>query len=131
MKAGTSNDPFDIALDLTINLVGGSSIFQTFNYLSDDANIFSLLPGYTDVMQIDFSAASLAIAPTDIIESFIIGARDDPADPEKGTDEHFLINGFSADYSVVPEPATMMLLGFGGLTLIRRKRAWKRFQNCF
>ena len=38
-------------------------------------------------------------------------------DPGKETDEHFLIDGFTASYAAVPEPATAVLftLGLAGL----------------
>jgi hypothetical protein len=115
-------DPMNLGLDLTINLMDGSQIYQSFGNLYDDSGvggIFSTLAGNDDVIQIDFSGASLGLDAMDNVTSFIIGARDDTADGPAGTDEHFLINGFSA---TVPEPMTVAILGFGALLLRKRKR---------
>ncbi len=57
----------------------------------------------------------------DVMFSFNTSLVIIPADPEKDTDEHFLINGFSADYTIVPEPTTFAIFGFGALLLRKRK----------
>ena len=92
IKAGSG--PFDLALDLTIDLVGGSRVKMSYDYLSDAPDVFSLYSTYDNVIEVDFSGDSLGLSSTDLIDSFIIGARDDPADGPKETDEHFFINGF-------------------------------------
>jgi hypothetical protein len=106
ITAGSKNNPFDLSVNLTINLVGGTTIVRSYDYLSNDKGVFSLFPGYTDVIQASFSGASLGISPSDIIDSFTIGAKDDPADGPAGTDEHFLINGFY--YSITTTTTTIM-----------------------
>jgi len=97
---------------------------NSYDYLSDALDVFSLYSTYSDVIKVDFGAPSLGLLSTDMIDSFIIGARQDPADPLKETDEHFLINGFYADAEVVPVPSAVLLgaigLGFSGW-LGRRK----------
>ena len=132
IKAGSNKDPFDLAIDLTINLVGGTSILKTYDYLSDDTGVgglFNLFPGGTDVIEMDFSATSLGLTATQSVDSFTIGAREDPADPLKGTDEHFLIHGFSADVTDVtdvPEPTTMAMLLLGMLTVVASRRRFRK-----
>jgi hypothetical protein len=122
IKAGSNNDPFDLALDLDIILVGGSIISNSYEFLSDAPDVFSVLSGETDVIEIDFSAPSLGLSPTDTIDRFVIGGRDDPADGFKETDEHFLINGFTASFTPVPEPSTALLVGLGLIGLAARRR---------
>ena len=121
VKAGSQ--AMDLAVDLTITLVGGQPQFRTFEYASDDLGIFSVHPSYSNVLLLDLGSASLGFGPTDILDTVIIGGRDDPADDPKGTDEHFLINGFIIDdYTIVPEPMTLSLLVCGGAALLRRRR---------
>jgi hypothetical protein len=123
VKAGSG--PMDLAIELTYTLVGGTEQTITFEYASDAPDVFSLLPGYTDVLMLNMGGASLGFLPTDLLDSVTIGARDDPADPLNGTDEHFLINGFSVDYEEVtniPEPATMSVMAIGALSLIKRRK---------
>jgi len=123
IKAG--GDSFTLALDLTIDLVGGTSVVRSYDYLSDAPDVFSEPAGYgTDdnIMQLDFSGISLGLESTDIIDSFTIGGRDDPVDDPKETDEHFLINGFSANFTPTPEPATLMLIAVGVPFLLKRSR---------
>jgi hypothetical protein len=120
ITAGSDHDPFDLSITLTINLVGGEVIEESYDYLSDALDVFSLYDGYDDVIVVDFSGASLGLKPSDIIDSFIIGAQDDIADPVRGTDEHFLIN--SLEVTAVPEPASICALSMGALFLLRKRR---------
>lgn len=122
IKAG--DNPFDLALDVTINLTNGTSFFESYAYLSDAPDVFSFHPGYTDVIEMDIGSIITAegLPQGLLIDSFIIGAREDPADELKETDEHFYINGFTSNFEVVPEPATIALLGMGFLPLLHRRR---------
>jgi hypothetical protein len=109
-------DPFNLGLDLRVNLTDGSSIFQSFGNLYDSSGDpldgFSLLSGYDNVLQINLGSA-LGLEPLIFVNSFVIGARDDLADSAAGTDEHFLINGFTYDTAVVPAPGALLLGGIG------------------
>ena len=126
INAGSSHNPFDLAIDLKIDLVGGGLLEATYDPLSGaPSGLFSVYEEggttYPDVIKLDFGALGLGSA---LIDSFTIAARDDSVDPDKGTDEHFLINGFYADVEVVPVPGAVILgaigLGFSGW-LGRRK----------
>jgi len=117
IKAGSDN-LFDLAVDLTVNLVGGGTFFSTYERVGDFPGIFSQF-GSDDIIEIDFSGLGL----TGNVDNFTIGARDDPADAPKETDEHFLINGFTVDAVPVPEPASAALVAAGlGLALGRRRQ---------
>jgi len=114
---GKGDDDMVLAVDLTINLVGGGQIFNSYGFISDAPDVFT--QPEDGVIQIDFSGASLGLTFQDEIDSFVIGARDDPVDPEAPTDEHFLINGFS----FIPEPTTLSLaLVLMGVAACRRRR---------
>lgn len=125
------NDPFNLAMNLTVILADESSHFWTYESLYDAPDVFSYLDGYDDVVEVNFGAGSLGFNSYDAIDSFIIGARDDPADPIGETDEHFLINGFSYDVIgtptgsvTVPTPGSMLLGSLGVVTIswIKRKK---------
>ena len=131
IKAGPNHDPLDLAINLSITLVGDQSpsFVRSYDFLSDAPTVFHKLGD--KVVEIDFSA--LGFAATDLIDSFVIGAREDPADPERETDEHFLIHGFSADVApaadnaaAVPEPSSIALLITGGLCLVGYRRRRKQ-----
>ena len=126
INAGSSHNPFDLAIDLKIDLVGGGLLEATYDPLSGaPSGLFSVYEEggttYPDVIKLDFGALGLGSA---FIDSFTIAARDDSVDPDRETDEHFLINGFYADVEVVPVPGAVILgvigLGFSGW-LGRRK----------
>jgi hypothetical protein len=119
IKAG-ADDLFDVAVDVTITMVGGEVISNSYiPSVGSFPGIFSQPDPTKDYLNIDFSGIA-GVDPGDLVDSFVIGARDDPADPENGTDEHFLIHGFTVD--IVPEPAAFTLLATGmGLVFGRRR----------
>jgi len=112
------SDMYDLGLVVTAG-VGGTEYSVDLGKISDASDVY--LDGFSE-----FATGVLEIVlgivlglDSSAIDYFVIGARDDTADDPKGTDEHFLINGF--EYDAVPEPATLSLLALGGL-LIRRKK---------
>lgn len=119
IKAGNDN-LFDVAIDVTINLVGGGVISNSYIPTAGAfPGIFSQV-GALDILEIDFSG--IAGTAGFNVDSFTIGARDDPADGPAETDEHFLIHGFTVDATLVPEPAAFALLTAGmGLIASRRR----------
>jgi len=112
---------YNLGLELAAILVDGTEYSLSLGKISDAGDNY--LPGFSEfaagVLEVDLGVV-LGL-DSSAIDRFVVGARDDIADDPKGTDEHFMINSFYADCTVIPEPATLMLLGFGGLVL-RKKR---------
>jgi hypothetical protein len=114
------NDPYNMGLDITINLTNrslandGIFSFGKLYDVSDYESSFHDFDDYSKVLEVDFSGPIFGLNDDDIIDSFIIGARDDTADADRGTDEHFYINGFSCETTTtIPAPGAMVLGGIG------------------
>lgn len=111
-------DPSDI-IDLHIDLTSGPDIYLEFLQTTDTSIFEQVDPTYDKLWKLKFSGLS-GLKPGDLIDNFTIRANDDEPLHPRGTAEHFLITGMTAE--VVPEPATVVLLGLGSLSLILRRR---------
>lgn len=111
---------FDLTdiIDLHIDLTSRPDIYLEF-LQTTDTSIFEQVGADKDKLwKLKFSGIG-QLQTGDLIQNFTIFANDDNPQNPSGTAEHFLITGMTA----VPEPATICLLGFGALSLIRRKRS--------
>ncbi len=109
-------------IDLSIEVIhqDGSTETLTDNWL-DTVESPLVIAGIESDKLCDLIFANIAgLSDTDLITSFDIRAIDDNPLHPRETAEHFYITAISA--SVVPEPATITLLGMGFLSLFRRRR---------
>ncbi|GAF84196.1 unnamed protein product, partial [marine sediment metagenome] len=114
-------DPTDI-VDLHIELTSGSTF--DFGFLqTTDTSLFEQVGADKDKLwKLKFSGID-QLQTGDLIQNFTIFAvDDDPLNP-RGTAEHFWVTGMTVDAELIPEPATVLLLGFGSLALLRKRRA--------
>lgn len=113
-----STDVIDLSIDVTHE--DGSTETLTDNWLDTTEAAFVLTALESDKLY-DLVFSNIAgLLSTDVITSFEIRAiDDDPLNP-KETAEHFFITGIDAD--VVPEPASIALLGMGFISLFRIRR---------
>ncbi len=124
-KVTAGSGPLDLGVELAIRLIDGREVLRSYAALSDASDVFSLKDGYSDVVIVSLNGPSLGLLGTDLVDWVMIRAIDDVADDPKGTDEHFLIGGFSlagGEPGPIPEPATMSLLALGAVAALRRKR---------
>lgn len=120
------NDPFNLGLDLTIELKDGTKLSQSLGNLydgDDPIEGFSLFDGHDDILAINFDGV-FGLSEGDVIDYVIVGARDDTADDPKETDEHFLINGLTFTTTNVPAPGSLLLGSLGALSVswIRKRK---------
>ena len=113
-----STDVFDLSVDV-IHL-GGTTETLTSNWVdTDDASLVMAGTEKDNVYDLVF-ANDVELSSTDLVTSFSIRAiDDDPLNPRE-TAEHFWVTGINAN--VIPEPATIGLLGLGFISLLRFKR---------
>ena len=113
-----STDVIDLSIEVTHQ--DGSMETMTDNWLGTDESSL-VLAGFEKDNVYDLLFANIAdLSSTDRVTGFQIRAiDDDPLHPQK-TSEHFFITGIEAN--IVPEPATIGLLGIGFLTLFRARR---------
>ena len=118
IKVG-GGQPGDLMIDLTINLMSGSTL--QFTDLGPDplnTSIFEQVDTtYDKLWKLKFSGLG-GLGAGDLIDYFEIHAIDPLVGGQTlATAEHFLITGFTA----VPEPATLALFGLGSLVLIHKR----------
>jgi len=113
-----STDVIDLSIEVTHQ--DGSTENLIDNWLATDESPL-VLAGFEKDNVYDLLFANIAdLSSTDLITGLEIRAiDDDPLNPRE-TAEHFFITGIEAN--VVPEPATIGLLGIGFLSLFRKRR---------
>lgn len=112
-KFNESKDQIDLHIELksgsTVDLVSGTDNAPLVSVGGDDKT-WNLL----------FSAIG-ELGPNDLVAWFEIRAipalDDDPSDPAS-TSEHFLISGATMEYTAIPEPGTLFLMGSGCLLVL-------------
>jgi hypothetical protein len=139
VKAGSG--PLDLALNLSLTVVGDANVYSTtFAALSSYPSVFQILDAMDsdkdEAVVMDFNGLDFAglwgLASTDKVDSFTIGAREDPADGLRETDEHFLISAFSVETMTgpgpnpIPEPSAAVLFCVGALLVGKSVRRQPR-----
>lgn len=107
-------DPVDADNDGAADFVGTDSLELVYG-MAMDSDVAMLMAGFTPYEgagTVDFT-----ITPT-LLNSFSASGAFGPIDATPGD-----VSGtLEITYNYIPEPATMALLGLGGLTLLRRRR---------
>ena len=105
----------------------------------DFASIFTTAVLYTQY-QTDFTVTSINnTISSDFLDTLSIGSEFDFSLTMQGEENFSNIlgdgeehsNGFSGQLNVIPEPATICLLGLGGLTMLRRRKSAQLTENNF
>lgn len=113
-----STDVIDLSIDITHQ--DGSTETLTDNWLGTDESSLVLAGSENDKVY-DLIFANIAgLSSTDLVTGIEIRAIDDDPLHPRETAEHFFITGIEAN--IIPEPATIGLLGIGFLSLFRRFR---------